>query len=186
MPLDGPLRFRDSIDSGIRATLIEDPAPAIFPLLIPGARLSLNRSRTRRTSMMNRPVRPLHRNLATLILLLPIAVTACGEANPLLGRWVFDADASEGLAAAGAAISMGFAGVEEIEFREDKMVLGGKSQSVSYEVADGRVIVTGADGEGLVYTIVDANHVVLDRPSGRVAYKRAQPPVAEPGAAEEQ
>ena len=136
--------------------------------------------------MMNRPVRSIHRNLATLILLLPIAVTACGETNPLLGRWVFDADASEGLAAAGAAISMGFAGVEEIEFREDKMVLGGKSQSVSYEVADGRVIVTGADGEGLVYTIVDANHVVLDRPSGRVAYSRVQPPVAEPGAAEEQ
>jgi hypothetical protein len=129
--------------------------------------------------MMSRPVRPAHAKLTLLILLLPIALTACGETNPLLGRWVFDADASEGLAAAGAVIARGFSGVEEIEFREDKMVLGGKSQSVSYEVADDRVIVTGADGEGLVYTIVDANRVVLDSAGGRLAYKRVQPPEAE-------
>ncbi len=136
--------------------------------------------------MMNRPFRPIHPILATLILLLPIVVTACGETNPLLGRWVFDADASEGLAAAGAVISMGFSGVEEIEFREDKMVMSGKSQSVGYEIADGRVIVTRPDGEGLVYTIVDENRVVLDRPSGRVAYKRVQPPEAEPAPADGQ
>ena len=117
-----------------------------------------------------------------LYYLLPVIfiVTACGESNPLLGRWVFDAEASKGLAAAGAVISMGFSGVEEIEFREDKMVMAGKSRSVSYEIADGRVIVTGPDGEGLVYTIVDEDRVLLDGPTGRVAYKRAQPPEAEP------
>jgi hypothetical protein len=130
--------------------------------------------------MMNRPIRPVHPILASLLLFLPIALIACGESNPLLGRWVFDADASEGLAAAGAVISMGFSGGVEVEFREDKMVLGGKSQSVSYEITDDRVIVTGPDGEGLVYTIVDANNVVLDRPSGRLAYRRVQSPEVEP------
>jgi hypothetical protein len=136
--------------------------------------------------MTNRPFRSMQLNLATLIVLLSIALAACGETNPLLGRWVLDADASDALAAAGAALSMGMSGVKEIEFREDKMVQGGKAQAVTYEVTDGRVIVTDAAGEGLVYTIVDANHVVLDRASGRIAYERAQPPAAEsaPKAAE--
>ena len=135
--------------------------------------------------MMNRPFRSVRPNLAMLLLILPVAVVACGEANPLLGRWVLDVDASEGLAGAGAVINMGFSGVKEIEFRDDKMVLGGSAQAVSYEVTDGRVIVTDAAGEGLVYTIVDANHVVLDRPSGRIAYKRAEPPAAESAPREE-
>lgn len=134
--------------------------------------------------MIRRPRHASPTLLVMLCLLLPLALAACGETNPLLGRWVVDEEASDGLAAAGAAISMGFSGVSEVEFREDKMVTGGKSQAVSYEVAEGRVIVTGPDGEGLVYTIIDADHVVLAKSTGRLAFVRAKPAAAEPAAAE--
>ncbi len=121
----------------------------------------------------------------SVLLVALLMLGACSEPNPLLGSWEYDKDKSEGLAAAGAEISMGFSGVDRIEFREDKVVAGSSSESVSYEVADDRVIVTGADGKGDVYTFLDENTVVLDGPSGRVAYRRVEPDVAAPAPAPE-
>ena len=122
-----------------------------------------------------------------IVRLLPLLLAvACGESNPLLGQWEYDAEASSGLAAAGAEIVAGVSGSGPIEFREDKIVSGGKSESVSYEVAEGRVIVTGSDGKGVVYTIVDENHVYRERSTGRIALKRVGADVAAPAPEEEE
>ncbi len=114
--------------------------------------------------------------LAPLLLVL----ASCGEPNPLLGHWEYDKEKSGGLAAAGTEIAIGVTGVDRIEFREDKMVSGSKSETVTYEVTEDRVIVTRAGGEGDVYTIVDENTVILDGATGRIAYRRVPPPVAAP------
>ncbi len=121
----------------------------------------------------------------TVLLPALLLLGACSEPNPLLGSWEYDKEKSQGLAAAGAEISMGFSGVDRIEFREDKLVAGSSSESVSYEVADDRVIVTRADGKGDVYTFLDDDTVVVDGPSGRIAYRRVQPDVAAPEPAPE-
>ena len=113
-------------------------------------------------------------------MLLLLLLAGCSEPNPLLGRWEYDKEESKGLAAAGAEISAGLSGVDQIEFREDKMVSGGKSESVTYEVTEDRVIVTRSDGKGEVYTIVDENRVILDKSTGRIAFKRVLPSVAAP------
>ena len=129
--------------------------------------------------MKSRPLSKACVACPTSIFLLLLLV-GCGEPNPLLGRWEYDKEESRGLAAAGAEISAGLSGVDQIEFREDKMVSGGKSESVTYEVTEDRVIVTGPDGKGEVYTIVDENRVILDKPTGRIALRRVLPTVAAP------
>ncbi|MDJ0848867.1 MAG: hypothetical protein QNK04_10855 [Myxococcota bacterium] len=125
--------------------------------------------------------RPLSKKLAIGLAPVLLLLASCSDPNPLLGSWEYDKEQSQGLAAAGAELSMGISGVDQIEFREDKMVSGSKSETVTYEVAEDRVIVTGADGEGVVYTIVDENTVILDSATGRIAYRRVQPSVATPG-----
>ena len=94
-----------------------------------------------------------------------------------------DPEASSSGAQAAAAL----AGVEKIEFREDKQVVGNESVSVSYEVADERVIVTRTgEGKGEVYTILEGDRVQRQLPMGiTVVYQRegSTPPVAE-GAAD--
>ena len=102
--------------------------------------------------------------LALLLLSFGL-LTSCGQSNPIVGVWVIDEEASSTSAQAAAGLS----GIERIEFREDKLVIGNKSVTVSYEVDGDRVIVTeDAAGSGEVYTIVDEGRVEKQLPMGIV------------------
>jgi hypothetical protein len=117
------------------------------------------------------------------ISLMAGGLTACGEPNPIVGVWVVDSEASS----AGAGAAAGVTGVQRIEFREDKLVVGSRSVEVTYEVDGDRVIVTETvDGTGEVYTLLEQDRLQKELPLGiTVVYRRegATPPVAAEGAA---
>ena len=116
---------------------------------------------------------------ALLIALLLAGLAACGNPNPILDVWVIDTEETS----AGAQAAAGLQGIERIEFREDKLVVGSKSVTVAYEIDGERVIVTEAEaGEGEVYTLVGEDRLQKQMPMGLVVvYRRegaATPPVA--------
>jgi hypothetical protein len=119
------------------------------------------------------------RRAALLSLALLVGgLAACAEPNPIEGVWVVDEEASSGGAQAAASV----AGLKQLEFREDKLVIGTESVDVSYETDGQRVIVTRtAEGKGEVYTMTDDGKMKHEMPMGiTVVYKRAEatPPVA--------
>lgn len=115
---------------------------------------------------------------ATAAALLLGLFLACGESNPIIGVWVVDTQATSGGAAAAASL----AGIEKVEFRGDKRIVGTKSVDVTYEVDTERVIVTQTnEGEGEVYTILPDDRIRTALPLGIVVvYRRegSEPPVA--------
>ena len=109
---------------------------------------------------------------------LAFGLAACTDPNPILGTWVLDDEASSTGAEAAAAL----AGVRELEFREDKLVMKDESVDVAYEVDGQRVIVTRtAEGRGDIYTLTGEDRLQTELPMGiKVVYRRATatPPVA--------
>ncbi len=110
--------------------------------------------------------------------ILVACLAACSEPSPILGVWSVDRDASSSGAEAAAAL----AGLQEIEFRPDKLVIGNESVDVSYESDGERVIVTRAvEGRGDVYTLTAEGLLEMELPMGiTVVYRRVSdtPPVA--------
>jgi hypothetical protein len=103
---------------------------------------------------------------------LAVALTACGASNPVLGEWEVDKEKSDVLAAAGTAVSQAFGAARQVEFQSDKMISGGKTQTVEYDVQEGRVIVTAADGSGTVYTVLDEDHLSTKTAGGTIVLRR--------------
>lgn len=101
-----------------------------------------------------------------------LLAVACGPSNPLVGAWEPDPGKSDALAAAGSALSKAFGAPGGVEFQADKMIAGGKTRTVEYDVQESRVIVTTPDGEGTVYTVVDDNHVSVEVPGGTLVLRR--------------
>ena len=104
--------------------------------------------------------------------LLAVALlVACGgaNANPLIGRWRLDAEASS-LASTGVEM----AGAEEIEFREHSVLSAGSLQKVEYEVESGQVLVSyPALGRGQVIRILDQDAIRMDLPMDEfIVYRR--------------
>lgn len=117
----------------------------------------------------------LHR-LATLAAILLLA--ACGEQNPLLGRWVLE-PASETAPiqdrAAGALFTLGGGAVE---FTSETRVVAGEAEQVTYTVEGGRVTVFNDRGRGTVY-VVEGDRMVqsLANPLGgeiKLTFRRAK------------
>jgi hypothetical protein len=78
----------------------------------------------------------------------------------------------------------GLAGIEKVEFREAKRVIGSKSVDVTYDIAGERVIVTQSDeGEGEVYTILEDDRIRTEMPLGIVVVYRREgsEPTVDPG-----
>ena len=99
-----------------------------------------------------------------------LAALGCGDSNPLLGRWTVDAEASP----RGAAAGLELAGADKLEFQEGRMLIGSRSQDVTYTVEDDRVTVTSVQqGEGAVYEIVSADSISFETPVGVLIYRRA-------------
>jgi hypothetical protein len=105
-------------------------------------------------------------------------LSACSDPNPLIGSWIVDAEESS----TGAQAAAGLAGLGQLEFRDDKLVIDEESVDVAYEIDGQRVIVTRtADGRGDVYTLTGEDRMEMKLPMGiAVVYRRAPdtPPVA--------
>jgi len=103
--------------------------------------------------------------------LLATALAACSEPNPILGVWVVDPDASS----TGAEAAAGVAGLRQLEFREDKLVIGAEAIDVRYEIDGQRVIVTRTpEGRGDVYTFTDDGRMEMELPMGITVVYRQQ------------
>ena len=102
---------------------------------------------------------------------LSLAV-ACSTGNPIIGRW--KVDDKESLSGVGAGL--GLVGMDEIEFRADKMIMGSVVLEVSYEVDEDRVIVTNKKaGHGQVFRILDEDRIKFEVPMGlAIVYRRAE------------
>lgn len=99
-----------------------------------------------------------------LALSLVFLVAACGERNPLIGRWVLEPageTASIQDRAAGALFTLGGG---EIEFTPETRVVAGEAEKVTYTVEGGRVTVFNDRGRGTVYT-VDGDRMVQSLPN---------------------
>jgi predicted small lipoprotein YifL len=98
----------------------------------------------------------------TLAVLLLLA--ACGERNPLIGRWVLE-PAGESAPfqerAAGALFTLGGGAVE---FTPETRVVAGEAETVTYTVEGGRVTVFNDRGRGTVY-LVDGDRMVQSLPN---------------------
>lgn len=121
---------------------------------------------------------------AFALTILAVGLTACTDPNPILGTWVVDTEASS----TGAEAAAGLAGIRELEFREDKLVIDDESVDVTYEIDGQRVIVTRTvEGRGDVFQLTDENRLEAELPMGiKVVYRRVtdSPPVAAPPASE--
>ncbi|MGI9590809.1 MAG: hypothetical protein ACR2P8_05535 [Myxococcota bacterium] len=121
---------------------------------------------------------------AFALTILAVGLAACTDPNPIIGAWVIDSDASSTGAEAAAAL----AGLRELEFREDKLVMKDESVDVAYEVDGQRVIVTRtAEGRGDIYTLTGEDRLQTELPMGiKVVYRRVTdtPPVAAEGQAQ--
>ena len=95
-----------------------------------------------------------------LSIFIALLFSGCFETNALIGKWQ----------AADKRMRIG-----TIEFTKDKMIFAGASENVTYEVQDKKVFVTGQDGKGTVYEVVDNNTIALQIPMmGQLTYTRVE------------
>lgn len=102
------------------------------------------------------------------LLIVFLALSACGDGNPILGHWVVDADQSP----PGSATGLEMAGSAELEFLEDRMIAGSSSLDVTYVVEDDRVTVTTLQGQGTVYQFESPDQMSVDTPMGPIIFRR--------------
>ena len=103
-----------------------------------------------------------------LCLVVALAALACGapvetpqKGNPLIGRWIPDPD----LLPPGAALESGLA----LEFTESSLIVGDESKAMTYEVQDGRVVVTDENGNRMWIRLKDRDHIALPQSSSTPA-----------------
>ena len=104
------------------------------------------------------------------LLVLLLALAACGDGNPILGHWVVDADRSP----PGGATGLEMAGSAELEFLEDRMIAGSSSLNVTYIVENDRVTVTTRQGQGTVYKFESPDLMSVETPMGPIIFRRVE------------
>jgi hypothetical protein len=104
------------------------------------------------------------------LLVLLLALAACGDGNPILGRWVVDAEQSP----PGSATGLEMAGSDKLEFLEDRVIAGSSSLDVTYIVEDDRVTVTTLQGQGTVYEFESRDQMSVETPMGPIIFRRIE------------
>lgn len=100
--------------------------------------------------------------LAALALLALLA--ACGEGNPLIGRWVLEPMPEDSPVEERAARALFALGGGAVEFTAETRAMGGEAERVTYEVEGGRVTVFNDRGRGTVYR-VEGDRMVQSLPN---------------------
>jgi hypothetical protein len=96
-------------------------------------------------------------------------VASTATANPLMGHWQLDLEASSS-----AASAAGISGGREIEFTANAVIAGGAVQKVEYELESDRVLVTyPAQGRGQVVRVLEPDVIRMDLPMDEfLVYRR--------------
>lgn len=87
---------------------------------------------------------------------------ACGDSNPLIGDWTLDGEALP--AAVRGVIAMAGGG-DSLTFKDDHMVIDGRSVLVTYLIEDDMVtVVPEGENSGDVFRVIDRTHIELVMP----------------------
>lgn len=105
-----------------------------------------------------------------VLLVAVLASSGCSKGNPLLGTWEIDEEASSPGVGIIAVIGGG-----EIEFLADKMMMGSTGGPVTYDIGDGHVLVTTAQGQTTKYVVVSDGQIRQDLPmQQKIVYRRVE------------
>lgn len=102
-----------------------------------------------------------------------LLLAACGDQNPLLGKWALQK--TSGIKAYDFKMAQ-VTGNAQITFKEDRVISGTKALKVSYSVSGEEVTVKYAhNGNSNTYAIIDDSYFMFDIPRvGTFKYVRVQ------------
>ncbi|HAH09695.1 MAG TPA: hypothetical protein DCL54_19025 [Alphaproteobacteria bacterium] len=96
----------------------------------------------------------------SLVLSLPLMLAACGDSNPLIGKWTADKEAGPG-SNPFAQLACNMMG--DMEFTSNALVVKGVSNPVTYSSSgDTWTLSGGPDGKGLVIKVHSSDSATIE------------------------